>query len=320
MIHEISGRIPQATFAFESIPTVTPIRMSHLLSQWKPDILHAQTSKAHTHLWIARKLLNNAPPLIVSRRVAFPVSGGIWGYLKYRKGIAHYIPISQAAARTLREVGVSKEMMTVVPSGIDVDVFRQSRGDQRLLKQWGMEPEHFVIGSVAAFEKEKGHAVLLRAAQRIVSECQGCRFVLIGEGRLRTEVDNAVTDLALNGKVVVESMRVPLERILPLFDCFVLPSRDEGLSTALIAALASGLPVIASNVGGVPEVLTHECGILVPPGNHEALAAAILKLVRDRDFGKRLAEMGSRRAKEFDIGRTVKKTFEIYKQVLKERF
>ena len=296
------------------------MRMSRFLSQWRPDILHAHTSKAHTHLWLTRKLLKRAPPLVVSRRVTFPVSRGIWGYLKYRTGVAHYVPISQAAARTLRDVNVSEEMMTVVPSGVDVESFEQSQADENLLGRWGIERGNFVIGTVAAFEKEKGYNVLLGAARKVIGECPECRFILLGAGRLRRSFETSIEHMELGGKIIIDGVSASLERILPLFDCYVLSSRDEGLSTALIAALASGLPVIASDVGGIPEVLSSGCGILVPPDDAEGLAAAILTLVRDDGLRRMLALRGRRRAWEFDIGKTVERTLEVYEHVLGQRF
>ncbi|MCK4236883.1 MAG: glycosyltransferase, partial [Candidatus Krumholzibacteria bacterium] len=87
IIDRISGFLPFVTFRFETLPFGTPASLSRLIATWKPDILHAQTSRAHTHLWIARLFLKDAPPLVVSRRVAFGVSGCVSGRFKYRMGV-----------------------------------------------------------------------------------------------------------------------------------------------------------------------------------------------------------------------------------------
>lgn len=313
VIEKIAGRIPVITAAFETPPFMTPLTLKRHISTHLPDIVHAQTSKAHTHLWIATGLLRNAPPLVVSRRVAFKVSRA--GRLKYRTGVAHYIPISGAAAQSLTDAGVDAQKMTVVPSGVDLDVFRNSSGDSRLLDSWRAGGK-FLIGTVGALEKEKGHGVLLRAARKVLGEHPGCILVIIGRGALEGRLKEQVNLMGLAGRIVISGLSAPLEDILPLFDLFVLPSLQEGLSTALIAALAAGLPVVASRTGGIPEVIGSDCGILVPPGDHDALARALLDLVENGGLRDRIARAGTGKAEKFNIDVTVERTIEVYERIL----
>ncbi len=312
-----SGRVRCETFRFEAIPLLSPPALAVIIARWKPDILHAQTSNAHTHLWIARKLLGAAPPLVVSRRVAFALRPDPLSYLKYRTGVAHYLPISEAAAASLGALGVPRTRMTIVPSGVELEKFAAA-ADHALLERWGIGDARVVIGTVGAFEREKGHLTLIDAASLVLEKRPEVRFVFVGEGRLEGRLAREVSARGLAGKVVLTPQRAPLERILPLFRVFVLPSLSEGLSTAILAALAAGVPVVASNVGGIPEAVTAECGVLVPPGDPMTLAETIVRLVGDEPMLRAMSAAARTRARRFDVAVTVDKTLQVYRGLLEE--
>ena len=314
---KVSGSLPCTTFRFERVPLATPVALSRFIARWRPDIIHAQTSDAHTHVWLARRLLRKAPPLVVSRRVAFQVAKDLFSLFKYRTGVAHYIPISAAAAASLGGVGVPPADMTIIPSGVDVKAFQGAKGSPGSLEKWGAAKQEVLIGTVAAFEAEKGHLVLVRAAARVVQIHPRTRFIFIGEGRLRNKIEAEISRSGLSGTVVLAALEAPLEEVLSHFDIFVLPSLQEGLSTALIAALAAGVPAVASLTGGIPDVLTPECGILVPPGDAGALAGAIVKLEHDVELRKKMGIAGRKRALDFDISLVVRRTLEVYGHVLR---
>jgi glycosyltransferase involved in cell wall biosynthesis len=316
LLSSASASLRCEPFRFEPVPVSTPFALASLIARWKPDVLHAQTSTAHTHLWLARRLLRGAPPLVVSRRVAFPVARDVLSLLKYRTGVAHYIPISNAALRSLAALGIPASMMTVVPSGVDTARFRNARGNDHLRGEWGIGSGEMIIGMVGAFEEEKGHRVLLDAAPLVLEAYAEARFVLIGAGRTLPAIERLIARSNLAGKVLCFEQRAPLETILPLFGVFVLPSLDEGLSSAVLAAMATGLPIVASNVGGIPEAVTPECGILVPPGEAAPLAEAILQLIRDEPLRERLGAAARERASSFDASIMVRKTCEIYRRVV----
>ena len=311
-----SGVFPLREFLFEAVPLGTPFAMARLISRWRADILHAQTSDAHTHLWIARKLCAGAPPLVVSRRVAFRIGRNPLSILKYRTGVAHFIPISRAAAESLLALGVHESRLTVIPSGIDVDAFVDAAGSHEVAEKWGLQRGEFVVGTVASFEPEKGHETLVRAAEGIVRSHPAARFILVGEGRLRSRIEEKAKIAGIAGRLMCVSQEAPLENLLPLFDIFVLPSLEEGLSTALIAAMAAGLPVVASMTGGIPDVVSGDSGVLVPPGDHAALSRAITVLMHDADLRRRMGEAGAKKAANFEIGRTVARIREVYERLV----
>ena len=319
LARELEGSVPVHGFAFETLPLWTPIGMGRLIRRAGIDLVHTQTSRAHTHAWVAARLLRNAPPLVVSRRVAFETSGGFLGRRKYLTGVAHYIPISEAAAGGLRSVGVSKDRMTIVPSGVEVGNFLDAKGDASLLERWGLAGVGNIVGVVAALEREKGLDVLVGAAGLVLGDRTDCGFVIMGEGRERKRLEGLIERSGLGGRIVLAEPVKELERVLPLFTIYVLPSLEEGMSTSLVAAMAAGRPVVASRTGGIPEVTGEEGAILVPPGDVGALAGAIARLLGDPGTRGSLAERGRKRAMDFDIDRTIDATVGIYRSLLEGR-
>jgi glycosyltransferase involved in cell wall biosynthesis len=310
-----AGRLPLETFRFESIPLVTPPALARLCREWNPDVIHAQTSRAHTHAWLARTYIRNAAPLVVSRRVAFHLTGGPLGRLKYRRGVAHYIPISRAAAATLTAAGVPDDQMTVIPSGVDTVRFGQAAGNPGLLDTRGISRDNFIVGTAGSFTPEKGHGVLIDAAKLVIDRHPECYFILVGTGWLEEELQ-ARAEGEGRGRIGLILATPPLEEVLPQFDLFVLPSLKEGLSTALLAAMAAGIPVVASRTGGIPEVVTEGCGLLVPPGDAESLADAIASMIDNEAMRQEIAQRAQARVHDFDIALTVERTLQVYRRII----
>lgn len=319
LAREVGGIIQVHRFTFEGFPLWTPIRLGRLIKGAGFDLVHAQTSRAHTNARIAMRWLDNAPPLVVSRRVAFETSGGFLSRRKYLSGVAHYLPISEAAAMSLRSAGVPDERMTIIPSGVNVDLFRDAGGDVSLLHRWGVSGRKAVVGTVAALEKEKGLDVLVRSAGIVLQGRNDCMFVILGEGAERGRLERQIKRSGLEGRVILAGPVERLEKVLPLFTLFVLPSLEEGMSTSLVAALAARRAVVATRTGGIPEVAGCGEALLVPPGDDEALAGAIVRLLDDPEGRDRLAEKGSERAGEFDLEKTVDSTIAIYLSLVRRR-
>jgi glycosyltransferase involved in cell wall biosynthesis len=299
---------------FERLPFATPLRLRRFISRWSPDLVHAQTSKAHTHALAA---CTGLVPLVVSRRTTFGGGRGPASTLKYGKGVAHYIPISEAAARSLRLRGVPDEKMTIVHSGIDIARFGSAVKDPDTRKRLGVEgEERLLAGTVAAFEEEKGHAVLLEAAAILESRGVRMRFVLAGRGRLEESIVSESSKRGLDMGIFRTGDDLPLESFLKALDIYVLSSLEEGLSTGLMAAMAAGLPCVASRAGGIPEVTGEDAALLFEPGDPKGLADALGNLAADRTAREEYSSRAVERVLQFDVERMVNGTIEVYRRVL----
>jgi glycosyltransferase involved in cell wall biosynthesis len=173
---------------------------------------------------------------------------------------------------------------------------------------------------VAALAPHKDHATLLRAAALAAARREDLHFAWVGEGECRPALERLRAELGLGDRVHLLGFRRDARALLAQFTVFVLASYLEGLCTSLLDAQLLGVPILATRVGGVPEVVTDgESGVLVPERDPAALAQALLALLADGPLRGRLREGGLRAVRRFDVARTVEATEGVYRAVLEER-
>ncbi len=203
--------------------------------------------------------------------------------------------------------------------GIDVASVREQRSERAAVRaELGIDDDVFVVGTVANYHPKKDWPNLLAAARRVADEL-GTRvhFVAVGQGPLQDEVEAQHRQLGLGDTVTLTGHRPDAVRLMAACDLFVLASRWEGLPVALMEALALGLPVVATSVGGIAETLTDGVDArLVPPGDPGRLAAAIIEVASDGALRSRLAEAGAARAGEFDAERAQRRVEQIYQRLV----
>lgn len=174
-----------------------------------------------------------------------------------------------------------------------------------------------VIGTVGNLTPKKDHATMIRAFARLAGDLDGVHLVIIGSGPLENDIRGLVKHYALHGRVHMLGMRSDVPELLPALDVFCMSSLHEGLSIALVEALAAGVPAVATNVGGIPEAIRHDReGLLVPAGDPGALAEALRRVLVDVELRSRLAETAVERAADFSIEGAVRATEDIYDRVL----
>ncbi len=225
--------------------------------------------------------------------------------------------VSRDTFRDMRRFTFGRAPLRLVYNGIPIDAFdrRAINADRASL---GVPDHHKLVGHVATFTTKKKQDDLLRAARLVVDEDPDVTFVMIGKGDLRPELERLVAELGLGDNVVFTGFVPNLREAMVAFDVFALSSLYEGLPTVVIEAMALGVPVVATWVGGTPEIVNHEHdGLLVPPRDPEAMAAGILRLLHDDNLR---TEMG-RRAQhsvrsKFDVRRRVREVEAIYEEVL----
>lgn len=201
--------------------------------------------------------------------------------------------------------------------GIDVELVPALAVPDGVRAELGISDGAPVVGTVANFKTHKAHDVLLRAAERVRRDVPDVRFVLVGTGPLEEEIRRQTRERRLEDHVVFAGFRDDPLRVAASFDVFALPSTYEGLSIALLEAMALGKPPVVTRVGGLPEVVDHGVsGLLVPSGDPDALAVEIVRLLRDAKLRADLGEAARRRATDFDIRRAVRRTEEVYGELL----
>jgi len=206
-------------------------------------------------------------------------------------------------------------------NGIDIESLEKRKVDRiQKREELGIANDCILIVTAGRLVPVKGQSYLITAFAQVITEIPNIRLVFLGDGVLRGELSGQVKTLGLEKQVLFLGMRSDVPEIISCSDLFVLPSINEGFGVVLLEAMAMKCPIVATNVGGVPEVvLDGETGILVPPGDPVQLAGGIIRLLKDTSLALKMAECGYQRLKVcFDIRETVSKTEHLYKELLEE--
>lgn len=292
---------------------VAALRLRRAIRRERVDIVHAHT--AHAVAIAALATLGTAVPFVVSRRVDFrlrPNAGTRWKYGR----AASIIAISEAVARVLEESGVARDRIALVPDGVDLRrIVHRAAGD--VLGDLRIRAGAPLVVQVAQLVGHKDPINFVRAVARAHTQVPDLQALLVGDGPLRDEVESEVAALALSGTLSVAGYRTDADSLLAAADVAVLSSREEGMGSVLLDALAFGVPVAATCAGGIPEIVADgETGLLAPVSDPAALGDAIARLVRDDALRARMRSAALERAKLFSMERTAARTAEVYARVL----
>ena len=291
--------------------------MRRALRGVEPHVVHLHTARAHAIGRLTLAGRSQRPRIVVSRQVAFPTKGGPFRRLKYARGVDRFIAVSQAAAASVLDAGVDPSRITVIPCGIDAHVFEVPRDSQGLKRELAIPDACKLVGFTGALEEGKGPSDLLEAVAGLPHDVH---VLMTGEGALRARLEDRSNEADLAGRVHLLGWRQDFPRVLRSLDAFCLPSRQEGFPNAILDALAAEVPVIATRVGGIPEIVVSGCnGLLLEAGEPYALRAALTRVLNDPPFAASLATEGRRTVNEFTLDRMVERTLTVYQDVLAGR-
>ncbi len=290
----------------------------------KFDIVHTHTSKAGIlGRWAAR--------LSGTRIIVHTPHGHIFYGYERELSAAFYAWVERITAWitdvliTLTERGKiehlergigSAEKMKVIYSGVEIEKFSLPRDKISQRRALGLPEEAKIIGCVGRMVPVKGHVHFLEAARVVKEKHPETHFLVQGEGTLRQELVEKAKSLSLSSCCRFLSAATPVQEVFSSLDIFVLPSLNEGMGRVLVEAMATGLPIVASRVGGVPELVKNGVnGYLVPPGDKEALAASILSLLENPSLASRMGEKGKEMSKNFSAQRMLAQIESLYKEL-----
>ncbi len=233
-----------------------------------------------------------------------------WVYRRVERIIAVSTPIRR---RLIERDGVHPDLITIIPNA--VVSASGSPADAQLPAELRERP---LVGVVARLQPEKGVANFLKAAARLAPQFPEAHFVVAGDGPLRQELAALAEDLGLGERVHFLGFRSDASALMRSVDVLVVPSVTEGSPLVTLEAMAAGVPVVASAVGGIPDQIRHgKEGLLIPPGDTDALGDALLALLRDPDRARRLGEAGRQRAtSRFSHATMVRQIEDVYRDVL----
>jgi glycosyltransferase involved in cell wall biosynthesis len=237
--------------------------------------------------------------------------------LAFRRGVIPIAVSGEVAEWVKRVCGVQDCL--VIPNGIPVGDYQHPVASRMVWRtEHGLSEEDVVFVCVARLEKQKNHAMLLEAFARALSVEPRAHLLLVGDGGCRKALERRACELRLGGKVRFLGQRADVPQILGAADIFVLASHNEGNPLALMEAMATGLPVVATAVGGVPELIVDQkSGLLVTPGDCDGLASAMLRLFRNADMRRTMAVCSAEQAfQAFSASRMARAYMDVYERIV----
>ena len=275
------------------------------------DIVHLHTKRAHAlSLWLSHSA--SRPKYVVTRRMDYPESKGWYTRCLYNRKVDGVIAVSRKIAELLVDAGVEPERIRVIHDGTDPKPFEGAARAREL------HDERIVVGVAAVLEERKGHRFLLEAARRLKARDCRVNYRIAGEGSRRAALEQTAVRLGMQEEVEFLGFVSDMPGFLSSVDVVVLPSLFEGLGVSVLEAMAAGKAVIASRVGGLPELVVEgTTGFLVKPGDVEGLANAIAKLAVDRIRIREMGQKGRERLNQnFTLERMARENEEYYYNLL----
>ncbi|MGE5593414.1 MAG: glycosyltransferase family 4 protein [Betaproteobacteria bacterium] len=286
-----------------------------LMSKFRPRLVHVHCG---IECAIAARLAAPDIPIVFTIH-GYPDAASyvISGFLANRI-VDEVICVSEAERRVAQRYGFRKDRLTVIRNGVAPPAPSVPSLRRELRERLGFREDAVVIGTVSRLERRKGTAHLISSLARIRRECPGAVLLVVGDGRMRRDLERLAIGLGVRDKVVFTGALADPGDALESMDIFALPSFQEALGMAILEAMARAKPVVATAVGGIPEAVVHgETGLLVPPRDDYALASAILALARDPEKRQEMGARGRARFEAlFSAGAMARQTLEVYGRVL----
>lgn len=326
-VPQAEGRVGGATFSH--LPTgkllsvhglKRIVQVSQVLKQGQYDCILSFFETADI-MSVAAAALTGVRALVSSRRdTGFRHSKKLqWFYRVINGRFSRIIAASDAVRVALRDSGLDEKAVRLIYNGVDTTRFsRQPQGALRA--ELGLAPEACVLAMIANLSPVKDHMTVFKCLQTLQGTSKRLHLVLAGDGPLRGDLERAASEMSVDAHIHFLGRRTDVPAILADADIFVLSSLTEGLSNALLEAMATGKPVIATRVGGNPEVVVEGItGLLVPPGDRAAMSEAILRLAESSELRAAMGAAGRERvAVHFSLATMVARYMEAIAQAVAE--
>ncbi|MBI5187452.1 MAG: glycosyltransferase family 4 protein [Nitrospirae bacterium] len=296
-----------------------------ILRSEKPDVLHTHTSKAGFLGRIAGKLSG------VRAVVHTPHGHVFYGYFNRILSYVFLLLERLATIFTDKIIALTErerqeyirfriaggEKIQTIHNGIHIERFLSVSDKKKVREELGINPSLALIGWVGRLVDVKGCEYFIDAAVFIKTRFRDSVFIIAGDGPLRDFLEKKTEAIGILDSVYFLGYRTDIPDIIASIDLLVISSLNEGLGLVAIEAMASARPVVATNVGGLPEVVIDgKCGFIVPPGNPQSIADAVLKILTDHHLKEKMGIEARERAQIFDFKNTVKETITLYKGLL----
>jgi glycosyltransferase involved in cell wall biosynthesis len=287
------------------------LNLVELIRKERPDIIHNHNPRGQIYGSIASRLAGKKNITTRHGNEREPIPSWVWPFTDRVVLISH-----ETQRSFLANAFIKKSKSTVIHNGIDLGPFGDSEDQAAIRKQWNIPSDAFVICNVARLAPEKNHALLLNAFSRVYKQHPHARLVIVGDGACKDALTRQAEELGIAQYVTFTGFQSNIGPFLFAGDAFVLSSDTEGISLTLLEAMAASKPVVATHVGGNPEVIIDgETGFLVAPRDPNAMADKILLLSKS-ELRHQMGQAGRKRVEDhFSIDRMAQEYENIYKMI-----
>lgn len=288
------------------------IRARNILKKEQIQIVHTHSSIDTWVVGLAARCYGKA--LILRNR---HVATAVRSTFPYRYLCHRLITTGENIRRIfIDEYKLDEDRVVSIPTGVDLKTFSPDISGEKMRRDLGLGKETPLLGHVGIFRGKKGHRYFLEACQAIKEEMPEARFLIVGEGPIEKHIRLWIKEFDLEREAIMTGFREDINEVLAALDILVMSSVDEGVPQVISQALAMGKGVVASSIGGIPELIKDGVtGLLVLPADSKAISQACLRLLRDKSLSSRLGQAGRKLVEErFGLETMLDKTEEIYRK------
>jgi L-malate glycosyltransferase len=299
-----------------SIDLITAWRLRAIAKKVKANIVHAHSSKSHS-IAVLATLFGLGTPLILSRRVDFRLSDSLYSRWKYNhSAIKKILCVSNAIKAIVKPHLEHPEKCITIHSGIDLSKFGTRPAKNLLRVEYTISDDTFLVGNTSALAPHKDYVTFIDTIGKLVSSGASVKGMIIGKGELERELKAYVEKINLSQHIIFTGFRQNIKQLLPCLDVFLITSNEEGLGTSVLDAFASGVPVVATKAGGIPEmVIDGVTGVLANIKDSQTLSEGVNRVISDTGFRELLIHNAHEASKNFTKEKTAQKTLAVYHEI-----
>lgn len=296
------------------------LKLARLCKKYEFDCIHTHDSHAHTAAVLSAVLFRNKTPLVVSRRVDFPVSRSWFSRFKYNHSSVQYILCVSQKIKEITAPAIKDRMkLKVVYSGVDLNRFNNVV-PVNLHEEYSVPRDYKLVGNIAALAPHKDYDTFILTAEKLLEKGEKLHFFIVGDGPLKNRIENRVKESKYTDRFTLTGFRTDPLNVLKALDIFLITSKTEGLGTSIIDAFGSSIPVVATRAGGIPELVIHEkTGLTAPVKDVDNLAKQVSLILSDESLRLYLIQNALEKTKAFSVEKTAQDTYSIYQSIVNQQ-
>ena len=300
------------------------LQLCAIIREKRVDVIHTHGSPDNWIGALAAQLSWSKPVVVLTRHKSTPIAKHVLNRVLYHQLVDRIVSTGGELMRRqwIVDYGFPEHHVVAIPTGADVERFLPNVEGIAFRNELGVGHNDYLIGSVCFLRSYKGLDYFVEAASIVAKQSKRCRFVIVGDGPEKEQVQRKIVELQLGDRFVLVGHREDIPSVMAALDVLVVSSiAGESLPQAIPQALATETPVVATEVGSISDIIQHgETGLLVPPRNSQELASQIFKFLKNPAIGRAMAQKGRRRVEQsFSSQSALEKNEDLYYQLLREK-